>query len=121
VIYGHRVHREDGWRRVIASHVLRATLLLSARVNCVDANVPYRLIRTTGLEAILRQIPEDFFLANVALSVLLRRISSYRHGLIPIKFRERYGGEPSVRLGRFGAKARELLTHLQRLPTNDRK
>ena len=121
VIYGHRVHREDGWRRVIASHVLRATLLLSARVNCVDANVPYRLIRTTGLEAILRQIPEDFFLANVALSVLLRRISSYRHGLIPIKFRERYGGEPSVRLGRFGAKARELLTHLQRLPTNGRK
>jgi len=115
VIYGNRKKREDGWRRVVASQVLRAALLLGARVNCVDANVPYRLMRTTNLEKILDQIPQDFFLANVALAVLLCRDSAWHHGSIPIKFRERYGGEPSVKLARFGEKARELANQLQRL------
>jgi dolichol-phosphate mannosyltransferase len=115
VIYGHRKKREDGWRRVVASHVLRATLLLGARANCIDANVPYRLMHTTGLEPILHRIPTDFFLANVALAVLLRRQRSWRHSSILIKFRERYGGEPSVGLGKFGEKARELLHQLQQI------
>lgn len=115
VIYGHRVKREDGWRRIVASHVLRATLLLGAGANCVDANVPYRLIRTAELQPILDRIPPDFFLANVALAVLLRRTNNWRHGSIPIKFRERYGGEPSVGLGKFGDKARELMAQLGRL------
>jgi dolichol-phosphate mannosyltransferase len=116
VIYGHRKKREDGWRRVMASQVLRATLLLGAGANCIDANVPYRLIRTSELSSILYHIPQDFFLANVALAVLLRRQSSWRHTSIPIKFRERYGGEPSVALGKFGEKARELIVQLRRLP-----
>jgi len=115
VIYGHRTKREDGWRRVVASHVLRATLLLGAGVNCIDANVPYRLMRTANLETVLDGIPEDFFLANVALAILLRREGLWRHGSIPIRFRERYGGEPSVRLGKFGEKARELLRQLRRI------
>jgi dolichol-phosphate mannosyltransferase len=119
VIYGHRIRREDGWRRIVASYVLRTTLLLGARSNCVDANVPYRLMRTIGLEPILRRIPEDFFLANVALAVVLRRERSWRHGSIPIRFRERYGGEPSVGLGRFGEKARELLGQLRSLPSHE--
>jgi hypothetical protein len=32
--------------------------------------------------------------------------------------RERYGGEPSVGLGKFGEKARELLSQLQRIARN---
>jgi dolichol-phosphate mannosyltransferase len=115
VIYGHRRKREDGWRRVVASHVLRATLLLGGGANCIDANVPYRLMRTANLAPLLNRIPADFFLANIALAVLLRRKKSWRHGSIPIRFRERYGGEPSVRLGKFGEKARELLKQLQRI------
>jgi dolichol-phosphate mannosyltransferase len=115
VIYGLRSKRDDGWRRVIASQILRATLLLSAGVNCVDANVPYRLMRTTHLGAMLDRIPNDFFLANVALAVLLRRERAWRHAAIPISFRERYGGEPSVRLAKFGGKARELIGQLRRL------
>jgi dolichol-phosphate mannosyltransferase len=115
VIYGHRKKREDGWRRVVASQVLRAALLLGARINCVDANVPYRLMRTSNLDKTLNRIPQDFFLANVALAVLLRRDRAWRHGSIPIRFRERYGGEPSVKLAKFGEKARELTNQLQRL------
>jgi dolichol-phosphate mannosyltransferase len=115
VIYGNRVKREDGWRRVIASQVLRATLLLAAGTNCVDANVPYRMMRTANLDSTLLRIPQDFFLANVALAVLLRRKTLWRHGYVPIRFRERYGGEPSVRLGKFGEKASQLLRQLKKL------
>lgn len=115
VIYGHRVRREDGWRRVVASYALKSTLLWIARVNCVDANVPYRLIRTARLLPVLNKIPGDFHLANVALAVLIRRDRSWRHGSVPIRFRERYGGEPSVRLGKFGEKAQELHIQLRQL------
>ena len=73
VIYGRRYKRLDGWRRVLASHVLRLTLLFVARVWCVDANVPYRLMRTRGLRTKVDLIPADFHLANVALAVLLRK------------------------------------------------
>lgn len=115
VIYGHRTKRGDGWRRVVASRVLRAALLVRAGVNCIDANTPYRLMRTAHLEPILEQVPKNFFLVNVALAVLLRRKSSWRHGSVPIKFRERYGGEPSVVLGKFGEKAQELFSQLRML------
>ena len=115
VIYGQRVRREDGCRRVLASYALRSTLLWIAQANCIDANVPYRLMRTARLLPVLDRIPSDFHLANVALAVLLRRDASWRHASVPIRFRERYGGEPSVRLGKFGEKARELHIQLRQL------
>jgi dolichol-phosphate mannosyltransferase len=115
VIYGRRVRRDDGWRRIVASQVLRATLLLAAGVNCVDANVPYRLMQTKRLKPKLEEIPQDFFLANVGLAVLLRRDRLFRHSCVPIHFRERYGGEPSVRIGKFGEKAGELLRQLRQI------
>jgi hypothetical protein len=71
-------------------------------------------MRTADLKPIVDRIPADFFLANVALAVLLRREKSWRHGTISIRFRERYGGEPSVELGQFGEKARELFNQLRK-------
>lgn len=114
VIYGYRFRRDDGWRRGLASVVLKIVLLLCARTYCIDANVPYRLMRTRGLMEVVERIPADFFLANVALAVLLRRCG-WREASVPIRFRERYGGEPSVSLGRFGGKAIELLADLRRI------
>lgn len=114
VVYGVRRRRDDGWRRVLASFVLRTTLLAAAGVHCADANVPYRLMRTRGLEDEISKIPGDFFLANVALAVLLRR-AGWSHAHVPIRFRERYGGEPSVKIGRFSEKAVELVGQLRRL------
>jgi len=78
----------------------------------VDANVPYRLMKTKGLEDKIGRIPHDFFLSNVALAVLLKRDPQWRHGIVKIKFSERYGGEPSVALGEFGARAVELVRQL---------
>jgi dolichol-phosphate mannosyltransferase len=115
VIYGFRARRDDGWRRVLASWVLRGVILVTAKVWCIDANVPYRLMKTASLPEKLKKIPPDFFLANVALAILLRRDPAVRHGTVPIRFRERYGGEPSVRLGKFGSKAFELIHQLRQL------
>lgn len=119
VIYGRRTARDDGWRRVMASYVLWATLLIVARANCVDANVPYRLMRTEALPPLIERIPPNFFLANVGLAVLLRKDRNWRHGSVPIRFRERYGGEPSVALGKFGEKAKQLTAQLKDLLQNN--
>ena len=95
---------------------MKFTLLLVGRVWCEDANVPYRLMKSNLVADKLNMIPTGFFLSNVALSVLLKRDRSVRHGCIPIRFRERYGGEPSVELGRFGSKAAELIDQMASLP-----
>lgn len=115
VIYGQRVRRLDGWRRVVASFVLKTTLLVFGGVYCVDANVPYRLMRSSILKGKIDRIPDSFFLSNVALAVLLRRERSVRQFSVPIVFRERYGGEPTVRFSKFGAKATELIAQLRAL------
>jgi dolichol-phosphate mannosyltransferase len=112
-IFGVRRRRDDGWRRVLASSILRTFLLLTERVNCPDANVPYRLIKTDCLAGILPRIPSSFFLANVAVAVLLRRCKGIRHKYIDIHFRERYGGEPKVQLNAFGSRAMELHNQLR--------
>jgi dolichol-phosphate mannosyltransferase len=121
VIYGNRTRRDDGWRRVFASFVVRAFLLVLFRVNCVDANVPYRLMRPEKLDDALRLIPPDFLLANIALALLLKKDKRIRHGYVPIRFRERYGGEPSVRMTKFGAKATELYRQLKGMLAAARK
>ena len=114
MIYGVRTRRDDGWRRVIASWVLKVVLFSTQGVWCRDANVPYRLMKREILTAEVDKIPRTFFLANIALAVLLKK-STVSHGYVPIGFRERYGGEPSVRFGKFTDKAVELVKQLAEL------
>jgi dolichol-phosphate mannosyltransferase len=118
VIYGVRKTRDDGWRRVVASRILRLVLAVACRVNCVDANVPYRLMRPGIIKDALDRIPRDFFLANIAIAALLRQNPAVREERVPIRFRERYGGEPSVALSKFGGKASELVRQLRALLRN---
>ena len=115
VLSGFRAGRQDGWRRVLASRVLQGVLLLAARTWCVDANVPFRLMRTARIAENVARIPPDFSLANIALSVLVTRDPSIRQTHLPIRFLPRCGGEPSVPLSRFFAKAVELVTQLRAL------
>ena len=116
VLYGNRTNREDGWGRVLASRVLYLVLAVVARTRCEDANVPFRLMRTNILEEKLKDIPDDFCLANIALAVLMRRDPAIRHQGFPIRFHARYGGEPSVPLSRFLEKAIQLVRQLKTLP-----
>lgn len=113
VVYGKR-RRSDGCRRVLASFTLRILLLIIARVNCVDANVPYRLMNTTSCADAIHKVPADLFLANIGLAVILRKSPSIRHGDLPIGFPPRRGGEPSVGFSKFAAKAFELFSQLKK-------
>ena len=112
VIYGKR-SRKDGWQRIAASAVLRLALRLLEGMDCVDANVPYRLMSCAACGKVMARVPEEISLANVALAVMLRREKGIRHGAVPIDFPPRFGGEPSVPMRRFLAKAVELFRQLR--------
>ena len=114
-IYGLRTRRDDGARRMIASMVVRLLLLGVFRVVCLDSNVPYRLLRTEKVRPWLDRIPTDFSLANIGLAILMRMDPTCRHAYVPIHFRPRYGGEPSVGLSRFGQKAFELHRNIKKM------
>ena len=114
VLYGRRgSRRDDGFRRTFASLVVRTFLLVLFRVNCADANVPYRLMRTAAVAPWLDRVPADFSLANIGLAVILKKRTRLRHGYVKIHFRERYGGEPAVGFSKFGVKAAELYRQLR--------
>jgi dolichol-phosphate mannosyltransferase len=115
VVYGKRTERRDGWKRVLATKLVRLVVRLASGADCADANVPYRLMRTQNLRLLLDSIPRDFDLANIALAVQLKR-AKWREASVPIVFRPRSCGEPSVPLSRFAGKACELVVQLRRLP-----
>jgi dolichol-phosphate mannosyltransferase len=114
VVYGHRSERRDGWKRVLASALVKIVVKVSSGADCIDANVPYRLMRTKKLSALVESIPPSFDLANIALAVQIKR-AGWRECATPIVFRVRTGGEPSVPLLRFARKAIELAAELRHL------
>ena len=114
VVYGHRTKRKDGLKRFLASILVKAVVLASSGAVCIDANVPYRLMRTEHLRPLIDSIPSDFDLANLALAVQIQR-AAWRECSVPIIFRARTGGEPSVPLLRFASKAIELAAELRHL------
>jgi len=116
VVYGHRAKRKDGLKRVLASILVKAVVRASSGAACIDANVPYRLKRTEHLRPLIDSIPSDFDLANIALAVQIQR-AAWREASVPIVFRPRAGGEPSVPVSRFARKAVELFRRLRALPS----
>ena len=118
VVYGKRVERMDGWKRVLATKLVRLVVRFASGADCIDANVPYRLMRTLNLRPLVDSIPPDFDLANIALAVQLKR-ACWREAAVSIVFRPRAAGEASVPLTRFAAKARELIAQLKSLPQSD--
>jgi len=98
-IIGHRNHREDGFSRVIVTKTLKFVLWCIFGLSITDANTPYRLMSKGILEKYIGQIPKDFNLSNVMLTVLLvngRENVQFR----PITFRPRQGGVNSINLKR---------------------
>lgn len=120
VVYGRRTVRRDGWTRVLASVLVRGLVRIAAGVSCPDANVPYRLMSTARLLPLVDTVPSGFDLANIALAVQIKR-AGWREATVPIVFRPRAGGEPSVPLIRFAGKALELFGQLLLLPRPPRR
>ncbi len=98
-IIGHRNHRQDGFSRVFVTKVLKLVIRLIFRVRITDANTPFRLIPKATMQKYLPQIPANFNLTNVLLSVLMADAKEDVL-FLPITFRPRQGGKNSINLRR---------------------
>ena len=112
-IYGRRVKRDDGVARQIITVILRRLLKTLYRTKLNDTNVPFRLYRTSSAASAASKIPKSFDLANIAVALVLEPEGFIE---IPIHFRDRLGGHPSVKWSGFARKARRLIKDLQTLP-----
>jgi glycosyltransferase involved in cell wall biosynthesis len=94
-LIGYRKNREDGFSRILVTKVLRLVLWCVFRLNIIDANTPFRLIKAEILKKYLPLIPPGFNLSNIMLTVCLFR---YKENVkfIPITFRPRQGGVNSI-------------------------
>ncbi len=111
-VYGRRTSRDDGLARRVISSVLRASLKVARRTRLNDTNVPFRLYRAPLAAAAAKRVPPDFSLANIAMALLLEPEGFLE---VPIHFRDRIGGHPTVRLWGFAPKAVRLHRDLLRL------
>ncbi|MCM1123043.1 MAG: glycosyltransferase family 2 protein [Eubacterium sp.] len=96
-VIGYRNHREDGFSRILVTKTLKLVLRLVFSLNVTDANTPFRLMDREALAEYLPDIPKDFNLSNVMLTVLLL-YNKETVKFIPITFRPRQGGVNSINL-----------------------
>lgn len=104
---GTRGGRQDGFSRVVVTKTLRFVVWLMFHEWLKDANTPFRLMKSDKLKPILNVIPEDYNLANVAVSAIAVKWG-YKIGWYPITFRPRQGGVNSInmkRIFKIGCKA----------------
>ncbi len=92
ILIGYRKKREDGASRVFVTKTLRFVLLATFGVWVKDGNSPYRLMRCSQLQEVLRKVPKNFFLANVLITVIYTKKGMGVH-YYPITFLPRQGGE----------------------------
>lgn len=120
LLLGRRTHRQDGWERVLVTRVLRVVLRLVFGCWIADANSPFRLMRAKELKEVLEEIPENYHLANVLMTVIYRkqgrRVYDY-----PVRFRPRQGGKNSLnmkKICRTGRRAVEEFLHFRKAGWN---
>jgi glycosyltransferase involved in cell wall biosynthesis len=98
-VIGARNNRQDGIGRIFVTRILRLLVWVIFGEWVQDSNTPFRLMKTDRLVKILKVIPQDFFLCNVAISTIaVKRKESCKW--IPITFRPRQGGVNSINFKR---------------------
>ncbi|MEE3448432.1 MAG: glycosyltransferase family 2 protein [Bacteroidales bacterium] len=120
-IIGNRKQRQDGFSRVFVTKVLKLVLRIIFGVKVTDANTPFRLMRTERLKEILKFIPKDFFLTNVAISAVAVK-KSEKITFMPITFRTRQGGINSINIKKIikiGIKALKELSNINKKVNNE--
>lgn len=96
---GTRGGRQDGFSRLIVTKTLRLIVWLIFGVWVKDANTPFRLMNANRLKQILMSVPQNFFLANVAISAIAVK-KNEKIAWYPITFRPRQGGVNSINMKR---------------------
>lgn len=95
-VFGVRGTRADGTVRLLITRVMRVVNFLLWGVWIRDANCPFKLMRREPMRALLKSIPQDFFIPMVAVSILARR-GSYRVREVEVQHLPRRGGQQSLK------------------------
>jgi dolichol-phosphate mannosyltransferase len=111
-VFGKRVDRDDGLARKVISWFCRLATHVATGVPVRDPNVPYRLMRADVLRAGIADFPQDFGLSNILVSVVLQKGLRDKMGFVSIGFRDRTGGEPSVKWMKFVTEGWKLYSAL---------
>ena len=96
---GNRIDRQDGLGRVFVTKILKFVVWLMFHEWVVDANTPFRLMKTKMLKPIMEVVPKDYFLCNVAISAIAVKWH-YKIGWYKISFKPRQGGVNSINMKR---------------------
>lgn len=111
-VYGLRYYRKDGFLRYAVSRVLSVAAFLRLGVWVFDPNVPYRLFKSATLASLVESRP-DVNLCNVYLALYHKKHTRVRY--VPIVFRDRWGGSPSVKIGGLWKWGREFWREFKEL------
>lgn len=98
-VIGYRNQRKDGFSRIVVTKTLKFVLRIIFGVKVTDANTPYRIMKREVLEKYIKDVPDNFNLTNVLLTVFFIK-GKQRVKFIPITFRPRQGGVNSINLRR---------------------
>ena len=115
---GHRKGRQDGLSRVFVTKVLKLVLFFSFGLWIKDANTPFRLMSATSLKKYIGEVPKDYNLSNVLLTVLYEKAKA-RIRYIPITFRPRQGGENSINFKKIIPIGKKALRDFRELSKHD--
>lgn len=96
---GNRVGRQDGGSRIFVAKTLRLIVWLIFHEWVIDANTPFRLMKSDKLKPIMDIIPHDNFLCNVTISAIATKWN-YKIGWYHITFKPRQRGVNSINLKR---------------------
>lgn len=97
VVLGYRQVRGDGQARAFVEHVVCFLLRLYFGVEVMDANAPYRLMRSDVVKKYINKLPQDYNLPNIMMTTFF----VYYHEKVwfkKITFKPRQGGVNSVNI-----------------------
>lgn len=114
---GHRLGRQDGASRVFVTKTLRFVVWLMFHEWVIDANTPFRLMKSDKLKAIMDVIPQDYGLCNVAISAIAVKWK-YKIGWYKITFKPRQGGVNSINMKRIFKIGWKAIGDFQRINNN---
>lgn len=112
-VFGFRKKREDGFIRYLISRFVSLFAYAATGIWVKDANVPYRLMQRSALEPAAGKIPQEFYLANILLSLFLQKRAGIRW--VNIVFRNRFGGVPSIKAFSFVKHGTKLFRELRKI------
>lgn len=113
-IIGCRSKRSDGVTRRFISQTLKIVILVIFKIIVKDANTPFRLMKAERLRKYMTAIPEDFFLPNTLLSVMITK-NKEKMFWQDITFVQRASGISSISLVKIGKLGITLIRQLYKL------